>query len=722
MGWLNDWSYRRAITITEQSGGTLTDYQVKVSLNSSNFDFSKANADGSDIRFTEDDGTTLLNYWIEEWDNTSEEAIIWVKIPSILANGDITIYIYYGNTSATDISDGSAVWDFFDNFETDTISYWNRDESSDGKRAHYTRDGYSSTQKRLRMAFYIYGIESSALGNFNNYGFCNYVDADARDDDVRFVFMSDTDNGATDTKASHRLVIVSNDVATKTGDFKAELEEGYEHLLDLYYIAGDKAGYSIYKDYTLIRSTSLTSGVPTEALGKIMIDNHTGTESNDEVLEWIQEDKDLRSYAYRSNSWVDLRIHWIAEGKYVDIEPDISVGSEEAQAGAEYTTSLSDVIQLSHTDKKELSLYPKEMLNLIDNLYYYSILTKFLSEDVSLNEVMYRQSNLFKILSEDISLNEVIYKQSNLSKFLSEDILLYETTVKWVDLYNTILNTVNISEGKADTVNLTLEDVFTLNELVYYSVTLNQLLQETLTLQEWTNLGGVIFNQLIIDVIDLTEQSGLLLGVNLQDDIFIIEDKLSKINSMLKEDINLTESRDYKKVLLALLSDIIALNEITQKIYTGFMKESESIKLSEKQSKRLEMVLLSILNVSEKLLKAIRIQLEDNLTLIEVRNTALLTSIITDVLLNEAISREVKAQLISILDLNEDFISLKQGLILPHDTKEIYSLIIFTKLLNSDITTINKLYSILNEQLLNSEIKIIKKLYSIIQREVELFK
>ena len=316
---------------------------------------------------------------------------------------------------------------------------------------------------------------------------------------------------------------------------------------------------------------------------------------------------------------------------------------------------------------------------------------------------------IYNVYWNDSSINIYSYQYKTVSGGneytinISDNILLYETTVKWVDLYNTILNTLSISEGKADTISLTLEDVFTLNELVYYSVTLNQLLQETLTLQEWTNLGGAIFTQLITDVIDLTEQSGLLLGVNLQDDIFIIEDKLSKINSMLKEDINLTESKEYKKVLLALLSDIIALNEITQKIYTGFMKESESVNLSEKQSKRLEMVLLSILNVSENLLKTIGIQFEDNLTLTEVYNTALLTSIITDVLLNETVSGGVKAQLLSILGLNEDLISLKQGVVFAHDIKEIYSLIIFTKLLNSDITTI-------------------KKLYSIIQREVELFK
>jgi len=117
MDWLSGWSYRRAITIAEQSGSTLTDYQVKIELNSSNFDFSKANADGSDIRFTADDGETLLPYWIEKWDNVSEEAVIWVKVPSIPANGSVTIYMYYGNPSAVSESDGEAVFEFFDDFE-----------------------------------------------------------------------------------------------------------------------------------------------------------------------------------------------------------------------------------------------------------------------------------------------------------------------------------------------------------------------------------------------------------------------------------------------------------------------------------------------------------------------------------------------------------------------------------------------------------------------------
>jgi len=132
MGWLSGWSYRRAITITEQSGSTLTDYQVRIELNSSNFDFSKANADGSDIRFTADDGETLLPYWIEKWDNANQQAVIWVKVPSIPANSDVTIYMYYGNGEAEDESDGEAVFEFFDDFEETSLdaNKWNSGKSS----------------------------------------------------------------------------------------------------------------------------------------------------------------------------------------------------------------------------------------------------------------------------------------------------------------------------------------------------------------------------------------------------------------------------------------------------------------------------------------------------------------------------------------------------------------------------------------------------------------
>ncbi|RLI75975.1 hypothetical protein DRO97_01950 [Archaeoglobales archaeon] len=106
--------YVRTITVQNNANVDLTNYQVKVELDSLNFDFSKT--DGSDIRFKLSDNTEL-SYWIEEWDSANEYAIVWVKIPSIPASSSIDIYMYYGDSQTQSESDGAATFEFFDDFE-----------------------------------------------------------------------------------------------------------------------------------------------------------------------------------------------------------------------------------------------------------------------------------------------------------------------------------------------------------------------------------------------------------------------------------------------------------------------------------------------------------------------------------------------------------------------------------------------------------------------------
>ena len=106
---LSGWSFVRPIKITEQSGNNLSDYQVLIELNSSNFDFSKAKSDGSDIRFLLPSGKSIP-YWIESWDKSGQNAKVWVKVPSIPANSSTVIYMYYGNPSASSESNVDAVF------------------------------------------------------------------------------------------------------------------------------------------------------------------------------------------------------------------------------------------------------------------------------------------------------------------------------------------------------------------------------------------------------------------------------------------------------------------------------------------------------------------------------------------------------------------------------------------------------------------------------------
>ncbi|ACS33484.1 DUF2341 domain-containing protein [Thermococcus gammatolerans] len=112
---LSLWKYYREVTIKEQSGQTLENFQVSIELNSSNFDFSKAKPDGSDVRIV-DESDNFLPYWIEEWNLTAKRAKIWTIIPKIPANGEVKLRLYYGNPNAQSRSDGEKVFEFFDDF------------------------------------------------------------------------------------------------------------------------------------------------------------------------------------------------------------------------------------------------------------------------------------------------------------------------------------------------------------------------------------------------------------------------------------------------------------------------------------------------------------------------------------------------------------------------------------------------------------------------------
>ncbi|MBE0539369.1 MAG: DUF2341 domain-containing protein [Ignavibacterium sp.] len=119
-GWLNNWNYRCEVVISN-SGAALSEYQVRINLNKPLI-FANAKIDGSDVRMTNSDGNSLLPFWIESWNAGGNLATIWAKIPVISANTTTTIYLYYGNASATSVSSGQNTFEFFDDFEAWNIS------------------------------------------------------------------------------------------------------------------------------------------------------------------------------------------------------------------------------------------------------------------------------------------------------------------------------------------------------------------------------------------------------------------------------------------------------------------------------------------------------------------------------------------------------------------------------------------------------------------------
>jgi len=130
--WNSSWSYRKPITITENSGNTLTDYQVPINIT---YDADMV-SDFSDLRFTWYNSTdateTEIPYWIESKVDSSW-AYVWVKVPSITASGTETVYVYYGNTTVVSSeSNGNDTFDIFDDFDGTTLdtNKWNEIDSS----------------------------------------------------------------------------------------------------------------------------------------------------------------------------------------------------------------------------------------------------------------------------------------------------------------------------------------------------------------------------------------------------------------------------------------------------------------------------------------------------------------------------------------------------------------------------------------------------------------
>src|SRR3989338_3647163 len=121
--WFDDsWGYRQTVAITN-SGSAQTDFQVAITLDSATLiTAGKMQSDCDDIRVT-DVGGNLLKHVVEEGSAPCNNAAtkIWVKVPSIPTSG-VTLFVYYGNPGGTNVEDGSRVFAFFDNFNTNSLN------------------------------------------------------------------------------------------------------------------------------------------------------------------------------------------------------------------------------------------------------------------------------------------------------------------------------------------------------------------------------------------------------------------------------------------------------------------------------------------------------------------------------------------------------------------------------------------------------------------------
>lgn len=123
---LSGWDYRVPVEINN-TGAALTGFQVKVTVNTQSLVTNgKARLSGQDIRFLNANGV-VLPFWIENDTYSTSDTKLWVKVDNIAANSTTTIYLFYGNSSALNLSNGNETFELFDDFNDITIdaAKWN---------------------------------------------------------------------------------------------------------------------------------------------------------------------------------------------------------------------------------------------------------------------------------------------------------------------------------------------------------------------------------------------------------------------------------------------------------------------------------------------------------------------------------------------------------------------------------------------------------------------
>ncbi len=193
--YLDGWDFRKNHTIKGASTNQ-TNYQVGIKVyygsgtdgNESLWGItfgkiytdSNCKTDFGDIRFTEENGITLLDYWLETKVD-SNYGIFWVEISYLQESPNYElIYIYYGNPDASTTSNGDNTFIWFDDFEDEEIN--DEPDSSKWELIGVTGTAYiliKDNPDGLGQVIDVYdnddGITTVALSRYVNYEELDYA-------------------------------------------------------------------------------------------------------------------------------------------------------------------------------------------------------------------------------------------------------------------------------------------------------------------------------------------------------------------------------------------------------------------------------------------------------------------------------------------------------------------------------------------------------------------
>lgn len=332
MAFLNDWSFRREITVTEQKGDSVTDYPLNAVV-----DIGTASSDS--IRVTSSDGTTTVTHGHKQ-NSGSQYDVSW---RTNLNSGETkTFYIYYGNSGASNTNSGwyTTFFDHYYDFETDqtgdfqvndcgitacSISY----DSANNRMQFSTDNGYIDVS-----------LDPSLLSMENMH---MYIDHETN--------YTDTASGGTPSGTG---IISENYLAGKTvtqGPYFSWVDGNEGIGID------DSPDSNNYHNGNVTVPSSRTKWDIYKDGGDIKWDKD-GTQVDSQSVSYLESAQyvpatkvDYTNSITHTHYWYELGIR-----KYVSPEPSINVGSE--QTGG-VTLSGNVKVNSSNVENAEVLVYNK---------------------------------------------------------------------------------------------------------------------------------------------------------------------------------------------------------------------------------------------------------------------------------------------------------------------------------------------------------------------------
>lgn len=248
-----------------------------------------ARTDFGDIRFTDDDMVTNLDYWFEELYN-SENASVWVEVADDLSTTSQTIYVYYGNSGASSISNGPWTFPFFDEFNGVSLNASKWDESGtvsvDSGTVIVVGDSYAIGKTSFGHAFAVRALAKVSADN-------GYLNVFALADKT-----SDHAGIRRDTVTNYWRSAIEDD-PTEDIIATAVSEDTDYHVAETARISGDVI--KSFLDNSLVATHTDSASIPDSNLFPT-------------VRAWV--------------AGPTVTCDWVLVRKYVDPEPKATVGAE----------------------------------------------------------------------------------------------------------------------------------------------------------------------------------------------------------------------------------------------------------------------------------------------------------------------------------------------------------------------------------------------------------